>query len=205
MDKNVRNTLIWISGFIALILGLFLYSFLAPKQLSEMQYQELGYFGFTKGREIRPFQLTDQNSESVGLSALKGQWSLLFFGFTYCPDICPTTLGVLNQAMKKVEKRPRVILVSVDPERDTPELLKQYLVGFNPLFQGYTGEFDQIVGLATNVNVAFGKVPGPAPGTYLVDHSASMVVVSPQGEYVGFIKAPHQAEKIATIVNSLQR
>ncbi len=205
MDKNVRNTLIWICGFIALVMGLFLYSFLAPKQLTEMQYQEMGYFGFPKAREIRPFQLTNQEGASVGLSSLKGGWSLLFFGFTYCPDICPTTLGVLNQAMKKIEKPPSVVLVSVDPERDTPELLKQYLVGFNPAFHGYTGEFDQIVGLATNVNVAFGKVPGPEPDTYLVDHSASIVVVSPQGEYVGFIKAPHQAEKIATIVNSLQR
>ena len=205
MDKNVRNTLIWISGFIALILGLFLHNFLAPKQLTEMQYQELGYFGFTERREIRPFQLVDQDGDSVGLSSLKGRWSLLFFGFTYCPDICPTTLGVLNQAMKKIETPPSVILVSVDPERDTPGLLKQYLVGFNPSFKGYTGEFDQIVGLATNVNVAFGKVPGPQPGTYLVDHSASIVVVSPEGKYAGFIKAPHQAEKIATIVNSLQR
>ena len=205
MDKNVRNTLIWISGFIALILGLFLYNFLAPKQLTEMQYQELGYFGFTERREIRPFQLVDQDGDSVGLSSLKGRWSLLFFGFTYCPDICPTTLGVLNQAMKKIETPPSVILVSVDPERDTPSLLKQYMVSFNPSFKGYTGEFDQIVGLATNLNVAFGKVPGPQPGTYLVDHSASIVVVSPEGKYAGFIKAPHQAEKIATIVNSLQR
>ena len=132
MDKNVRNTLIWISGFIALVLGLFLHNFLAPKQLTEMQYQELGYFGFTERREIRPFQLVDQDGDSVGLSSLKGRWSLLFFGFTYCPDICPTTLGVLNQAMKKIETPPSVILVSVDPERDTPSLLKQYLLVSTP-------------------------------------------------------------------------
>ena len=205
MDKNIRNTLIWICGFIALIVGLFLYSFLTPKQMTEMQYQEMGYFGFPEAREIRPFQLKNQNNAEIGLSSLKGHWSLLFFGFTYCPDVCPTTLGVLNQALKKIEQVPSVVLVSVDPERDTPELLKQYLVGFNPDFAGYTGEFDQIVNLATNVNVAFGKVPGPEPGTYLVDHSASIVVVSPEGKYVGFIKAPHQAGKIAAIVNSLQR
>ena len=186
-------------------MGLFLYSFFTPKQMTEMQYQEVGFFSFPQAREIRPFQLSNQEGDSVGLSSLKGHWSLLFFGFTYCPDICPTTLGVLNQAMKKIEKPPQVVLVSVDPERDTPKLLKQYLVGFNPAFDGYTGEFEQIVGLATNVNVAFGKVPGPEAGTYLVDHSASIIVVNPQGEYAGFIKAPHQAEDIAMIVNSLQR
>ena len=100
--------------------------------------------------------------------------------------------------------KPQVVLVSVDPERDTPEVMARYVAAFNPAFVGYTGEFDEIVKLATSVNVAFGKVPGATPGSYLVDHSASIVVVNPAGEYVGFIKAPHNAENIVTILDSLR-
>jgi protein SCO1 len=95
--------------------------------------------------------------------------------------------------------------VSVDPERDTPAVLGQYLASFNPSFKGYTGTFDDVVGLATNVNIAFGKIPGAEPGTYTVDHSSSIVVVNPFGRYAGFIKQPHQAEKISSIISSLQR
>lgn len=205
MTTGIRNTLLAIAGFIALILGLFVNNFMTPKSLSVIEYQELGYFGFPQAREIKPFSLTNQNGETVGIADLKGHWSLLFFGFTYCPDICPTTLGVLNRAVKKMQTPPQIVLVSVDPERDTPAQLVSYLAGFNADFQGYTGSFDSIVGLATNVNVAFGKVPGAEPGTYTVDHSASIVVVDPFGRYAGFIKAPHQAEKIQKIIDSLQR
>jgi protein SCO1/2 len=205
MTTGIRNTLLAIAGFIALILGLFVNNFMTPKSLSVIEYQELGYFGFPQAMEIKPFSLTNQNGETVGIADLKGHWSLLFFGFTYCPDICPTTLGVLNRAVKKMQTPPQIVLVSVDPERDTPAQLASYLAGFNADFQGYTGSFDSIVGLATNVNVAFGKVPGAEPGTYTVDHSASIVVVDPFGRYAGFIKAPHQAEKIQKIIDSLQR
>ena len=205
MKNGIRTTLMLIAAFIALMLGLFLHSFLAPKSLSVIEYQELGYFGYPEARTIEPFNLLDQNGQSVGLASLKGQWSLLFFGFTYCPDICPTTLGVLNRAVQQMQNPPQVVLVSVDPERDTPTQLAEYLPSFNPQFKGYTGSFDSIVGLATNVNIAFGKVPGSEPGTYTVDHSASIVVVDPFGRYAGFIKAPHQAEKIRKVVESLQR
>jgi protein SCO1/2 len=205
MTQGIKNTLLMIFGFIALMLGMLIYNMMAPKSLSAEGYQALGYYGFPEPREILPFKLIDQQGQPVGLTALKGQWSVLFFGFTYCPDVCPTTLGVLNRAVKKMAEPPQVVLVSVDPERDTPDQLAAYLTGFNTDFKGYTGTFDDLVGLATNVNIAFGKVPGAEPGTYTMDHSASLVVVDPFGRYVGFIKSPHQAEKIQKIIESLKR
>lgn len=204
MDSGVRNTLIWLLGFIALVLGLFFYSFFSARTLSDEQYQELGYYGFPEPRTIGAFSLVNQDGEEVTEANLKGEWSLLFFGFTFCPDICPTTMGVLARAMDRLEDPPQVILVSVDPERDTPEALANYVPGFDPAFKGYTGEFDEIVKFATQVNVAFGKVPGDEPGTYTIDHSASIVVVNPEGQYAGFIKAPHNALNIARIMQSLQ-
>lgn len=200
---GIRNTLIVTLGLIGMTLGLFIYSFTAPKTLSEEALRGLGYYGFPAAREIKPFSLVDHNGQAVTEENLKGEWQLMFFGFTFCPDICPTTMGVLNRAIADLPQKPGVIMVSVDPERDTPEALARYVPSFNPEFVGYTGTFDNIVSLATNVNVAFGKVPGKEPGTYTMDHAASIVVVDPEGRYAGFIKAPHQATNIAQIMSSL--
>ena len=200
---GIRNTLVWLLGFIALLLGLFLFNFLGERGLSTADLKKLGYFGFVEVRELADFQLLNHRGEAVGLEHLRGTWSLIFFGFTLCPDFCPTTLGVLNRVMDNVKKKPQVVMVSVDPERDTPERLGQYILSFNDGFVGYTGEFDQVASLATQLNIAFGKVPGSQPGTYTVDHSVSIVVVNPDGKYAGFIKAPHQAVNITQIIDSL--
>ena len=202
-QTGVQNTLLWILGFIALILGLFLYSFLAPSALSEEKLRSLGYFGFQPTREISDFDLVNHAGEMVTLEQLKGTWSLIFFGFTSCPEFCPTTLGVLNRAMKEVEEKPQIIMVSVDPDFDTVERLARYVPSFNKEFIGYTGEYEQVVSLATQLNVAFGRVPGREPETYTVDHSVSIAVVDPEGRYAGIIKAPHQTRKISQILNSL--
>jgi protein SCO1/2 len=203
MQQGVRNSLFWIAGFIALILGLFVASYMTPKSLSKEQFQELGFYRFDTARQISQFNLIDHTGSGVTNNSLEGNWSLLFFGFTYCPDVCPTTLSVLNEAVNNLENPPQVIMVSVDPERDTPSLLADYVPRFNPAFKGYTGEFDEIVSVATELNVAFGKVPGPELGTYTVEHSASIVVMNPLGQYAGFIRAPHNAQNIQRIVSHL--
>ena len=200
---GIRNTLIWTLGIIGLVLGLFLYSFLSPKALSTDELRQLGYFGFPQPRAIRDFSLIDHNGDAVSVEDLQGDWQLVFFGFTFCPDICPTTMAVLNRAVSAMENPPQIIMVSVDPERDSPEALARYVPSFNPDFIGYTGNFDDIVGFATNLNAAFGKVPGKEPGTYTVDHSASIAVINPEGQYVGFLKSPHQAPNIEKVMSSL--
>ncbi len=204
MQQGVRQSLLWILGFIALILGLFMASFMSPRSLTRAEFQELGFYQFETPRDISPFQLVDHHGNPVTNESLTGRWSLLFFGFTYCPDVCPTTLSVLNEAVTPLENPPRVVLVSVDPERDTPEVLASYVPQFNAGFIGYTGNFDDIVKFATQLNVAFGKVPGDEPGTYTVDHSASIVVVNPQGHYAGFMRAPHNAQNIRKVVQHLR-
>jgi len=185
------------------MLGLLVASYLIPRSLSTQQLRELGFYRFDTPRVISDFNLVDHTGKAVGLDDLKAQWSLLFFGFTFCADICPTTLSVLNDGVSKLESPPQVVMVSVDPERDTPDKLADYVPAFNPLFRGFTGEFSEIVSLATEVNVAFGKVPGPELGTYLVSHTASIVVVNPGGKYEGFIKAPHSAQNIKRILSHL--
>ncbi len=203
MKHGVRNTLLGIAAFISVSLGLMVANIIVPKPMSDEDAAKLGFYRFDEPRLITAFVMTDHLGEPVGLSNLKGGWSLLFFGFTTCPDVCPTTLSVLNDAMRGLEEPPAIVMVSVDPDRDTPERLAQYVPAFNPAFIGYTGTFDETVALAQQLNIAFGKVPGDMPGSYLVDHSASLVLIDPKGRYAGFIKAPHNASNIQRIIKGL--
>jgi protein SCO1/2 len=203
MEPGVRNTLLGIAAFTSVFLGLLLASFLNPRPMNDEDAAKLGYYRFDEPRPISEFFMIDHLGQRASLSNLKGRWSLLFFGFTTCPDVCPTTLSVLNDAISPLKDPPAVVMVSVDPDRDTPERLARYVSAFNPTFIGYTGTFDETVKLAEQLNIAFGKVPGDVPGSYLVDHSASLVLIDPNGRYAGFIKAPHNASKIQRVLKGL--
>jgi protein SCO1 len=203
MEPGVRNTLFGIIAFISVMLGLLLASVIIPRPMSAEEAAKLGYYRFDEPRLISGFVMSDHLGRRADLSNLKGGWSLLFFGFTTCPDVCPTTLSVLNEAISAFDDPPTVVMVSVDPDRDTPERLAQYVPAFNPEFIGYTGTFEETVKLATQLNIAFGKVPGLVPGSYLIDHSASLVLIDPDGRYAGFIKAPHNASKIQRVIRGL--
>ena len=203
MDSGVRTTLLGIAAFVSLVLGLFVATMSITRPLSEDDAQRLGVYIFEQPRTIQEFSMLDQDGTAVGIKDLSGSWSLVFFGFTTCPDVCPTTLGVLSEVVKDLPAPPNVIMVTVDPERDTPAKLKQYVPAFNPTFRGFTGTFDETVALAQQLNIAFGKVPGVMPGSYQVDHSASLVLINPAGQYAGFIKAPHNAQNIQRILERL--
>ena len=203
--RGIRNTLLWLMAFICVILGLFFHNFLNPGLPGDDQLRELGFFHYPEYRPLSAFVLRDNEGVTVDETIFEGRWTLVFFGCTYCPEICPTTMGVLARATSKMSDPPAVILVSVDPERDSASSMDAYVRSFSPTFRGLTGEFDQIVLLASQLNVAFGKVPGPDPDGYLVDHSASIAVINPKGKYVGFIKSPHGALNIATLMGHLMR
>lgn len=203
MHASVRNTLIVLLGVMGLVVGLFVYRISNPGPPTHDQLLNYGYFSFEEPRFLKDIKLIDHLSNPVSISNFKGKTTLIFFGFTNCPDICPTTLSVLNQTMQKTETNPQVVMISVDPERDTPEKLAGYVPAFNKDFIGITGEFDEIVNIATQLNVAFGKVPGPEPGSYEVDHSGSIVLLDAEGRYAGFFRLPHRAENISTVLNLL--
>ena len=202
MDKGIRNTIFSIFAFMALILGFFFSSFLIPRPLTESERDELGLVLFDSPRPLEEFEMQNQYGQPVNLESLKGSWNVLFFAFTSCPDICPTTLSSISKAYSELKTPVRIILVTVDPGRDSLEILKNYLGSFNEDFIGYRGEFDETVRLAQQLNVAFGKIPGSQPGTYTMDHNASLALVDSNGNYVGFIKSPQSSSNIQTILNS---
>lgn len=139
--------------------------------------------------QIGELSLYDQNAATVTAANLQGQWTLMFFGYTYCPDVCPTTLAELNQVAAKVQSDQfNVILVSVDPERDNPEQLKNYITYFNPKFHAWSGELEQLQQLTRQLHIFFQKQP--YGDSYLMDHSSQVVLINPQGQYQGFFTAP---------------
>jgi protein SCO1/2 len=157
----------------------------------------------TPARPLPEFTLTDHTGAVFDPSRLKNHWSLLFFGFTRCPDVCPTTLGVLAQTEKSLadlpaDRRPQVILVSVDPQRDTPEQLASYVRFFDPSFVGVTGTQGAIDALtrALGVPVAISKSPS-GNGDYSVDHSAAIFLIDPQGAMRALFSTPHEPAIIA--------
>jgi protein SCO1/2 len=158
-------------------------------------------------RPLPPMAFIDQQGQPFGLEQLRGHWSILFFGFTSCPDVCPTTLALLAQVEKKLadlpaEQRPHIVLVSVDPKRDTPERLARYVKSFSPTFTGITGEpaAMQEFALKMGVPVAISEQAG---GNYTVDHSAAIFVVDPNGALRALSSTPHEVPVIAEDYRSL--
>jgi protein SCO1/2 len=134
-----------------------------------------------------PFTLVDDNGHAVDQSVLKGKWSVVFFGYTFCPDVCPTTLTMLGQAMKQLgakADKAQVVFITVDPARDTPAQLKTYLS--SPVFPrnaiGLTGTSDQIAQAAKAYYVYYQK--DGAGSDYTVDHSTAMYLMNPEGQFV---------------------
>jgi len=144
---------------------------------------------------VPEFSLLDQQGEMVDQSVFEGQWDLVFFGFTHCPDICPTTLQVLATAKSALvedgrESLPRIVLVSVDPERDTPEILGQYIDYFGVGNLGLTGTLEEIRKLTDGLGIFFEKQDGDGEN-YVVDHSAAVLVIDPDGGFHSLFSGPH--------------
>ncbi len=201
-QTGIRNTVIVLLLFVAVLLGLFVNRVLSPRVLSPKEMVNNGAIIFELPRELSEFSLVDQRGQLFGREQLKGHWTFVFFGFTYCPDICPATLAQFNQLANKLDDTPyadstRFLLVSLDPERDTPEQLGQYIEYFNPAFTGVTGEFLQLHKLATELNVAFRKVvTNHESGEYTIDHGGNVALINPQGHYHGFYKPPLDVDRM---------
>jgi protein SCO1/2 len=162
-------------------------------------------------REIPPFELVDHEGRAFGPARLQGSWSLLFFGFTHCPDICPGALydlHLLDEMLVDAHGRGahQVLFVSVDPERDTPERLKDYVRYFDPDFAAVTGEHEQLEPLTRKLGIAY-RIEEHEAGAdaYNVDHSASILLMDPQGRLHGVFPAPHDVAAMAQSMQPLLR
>ena len=193
-SRNIKFTVVGVLAFIGVILFIFFTGLTRTPIMSKEELKNNGVYLFEKPRALSAFTLVQGDESEFSKKTLEGKWSLIFFGFTFCPDICPTTMAQLKQFYDKqqgsdYENDTQVILVTVDPARDTPEKLQPYVKFFNQDFIGVTGDFLDIHRFATQLNIPFTKVPGGGEN-YSVDHSGNVAIVNPQGHYVGFFRSP---------------
>ena len=152
------------------------------------QFRASDVTGSSFGRELA---LTDHNGKARTLADFRGKVVVLFFGYTQCPDVCPTTLATLAEAKKRLGPdgdKVQVLFVTIDPERDKPALLLPYVTAFDPSFLGLYGDADATARTAKEFKIIYQKQPGPTPETYTMDHSAGTFVFDPEGRlrlYVG--------------------
>lgn len=225
MNRNIRLTVI--SCVVLVVAVLFLTWFRITggpaTTMSAEELRDLGALVYEEPVALRPFSLSDHTGADFSLEDLKGQWSLIFFGFTSCPDICPLTLTELSQFYRQLpeqHKDTQVIMVSVDPDRDTAQKLAEYMGSFNPDFIGVNGPYADIADLARQLYVAHSPPPSqvPAdehaghadhnmasnPADYVIDHSGNVLIINPQGNYHGFFDAAIQDNELTLAYEAIR-
>lgn len=156
-----------------------------------------------KGPIGGPFMLTDQYGQRRSLDDFRGKLVLLYFGYTFCPDVCPTDLLAMGQLVKTLGvdgDKMQLIFVTLDPERDTQELLRDYVAAFHPRFVALRGSEDEVRRVATSYKIYFEKVRPPGSSTYLIDHMAFIFLLDRSGKYVAFFPPGTSAERMAVMV-----
>jgi len=186
-----------VAALAALGLGIFAASRIyAPRAAPELQAGTLLH----EPRPVATFSLVDHDAQPYANAQLRGRWTLLFAGFTHCPDVCPTTLGVMKQLAQRPDLREaplEYVFLSVDPERDTPAHLKTYVAYFGPAIRGVSGPREQLDALCASLGLAYLKIPGASDAEYTVDHTAALVLLDPQGRVAGYFQPPHKLDTLA--------
>jgi len=207
MKKNFAPTIISCIAIMVIAVTLFVNKVTYDKPMSAEELKDLGMYSIKPPRDLGDFELVDSSNSRFLPSDFRGNWNFLFFGFSFCPDICPITMKLLsnieNELESEVKNNLKIYMVSVDPDRDSPEKLRTYLDNFSKDFEGLTGGLDQIYLFATRVNAPFSPQSNNPDPYYTVDHTGSIVVINPEGKYAGFFRAPHDQEKIKIAIKDL--
>lgn len=207
-------------GIIAMVLGALFWVYLKPHfspggqagVISESSLpKEIAAVYIPNGRPLAGIRLTDHNNQPFTEERFKGKWSFLFFGFTHCPDVCPTTLLVMKAvwaqlpAEAKQAPEPQLLFVTVDPDRDTPEILKAYTTYYHPDFLGVTSEHKFLDILTTQVGALYGYEDGETEDSYTVNHSAQIILIDPQGRFRAVFSPPLQVDEIVKTFTAIRK
>ncbi len=180
----------------AVIAGALLFAKLSAKPVPEYSLY------YKQTRVVKPFELINHKNQRFTNQQLDGKWSWVFFGYTSCPDVCPTTLQELNfiyDDLKQVANNTQVLLVSIDPNRDTPDRLAQYIAYFNKEFIALTADHSVLYPFARNMGLMYAINDSSSGEGYLVDHSASMVLINPEGRIAAIFKPKQELGHLPTI------
>lgn len=199
VSKPLKIGLFVLIALTAMACGIWLASTQQSDSLNAEDLKSLALL--PEARPLPNFRLLNKQGQPVTRASLVGQWHLWFFGFSHCPHICPNTLGLLQQAYVKLpaaqQQQVQITLVSVDPERDTPERLNNYLNNFNDQFAGITGDNASLKSLREAVYIPAGRIELD-DGTIDFDHGTALVLINPQAEVVGYFTSPHQPDNLSS-------
>ncbi len=195
----MRHAPVWIAVFVAVAIG-------AGVALYERSREPLVLRAGTalpEPRALPAFALVDQAGRPFGLARFEGRWSLLFTGFTHCPDVCPTTLALMAELNRRVARDDlQFVFLSVDPERDTPDAVARYLAHFDAALVGATGARAEMERLTAGLGLAQVRNPGGGD-EYTVDHSTAFVLIDPEARLSGYFSAPHERDALAADLAAL--
>ncbi len=211
MALTIRSTVFILLLVVVLIFGLVIGRQVFPPgdtgtAVPAPELSELNTFVYDQGRVLAEFQLLDEAGQPRTRDDLSGRWTFAFIGYTFCPDVCPATLSILRRAdalLPPELPQPDYLLISADPERDTPQRLAEYLHFFGEDFHGLTGDVEMLRQLAKSLNAVF--VQRDVNGTRLVDHSAHLALINPEGEMTAVIQPPHTPEGLAEAFQRIYR
>lgn len=202
-----RALLIFGIGLALLAVGFAGWFYLQPGAMQEARFDPNASGGGDYGG---PFTLTNQNGDRVSRSDFAGSYLLIYFGYTFCPDVCPTSLSVMTQALDRLEEEApekaaavQPLFITVDPERDSVEVLKQYVEFFHPRLIGLTGTLDEIDQVAKDYRIYVKKVRDESATDYLVDHSSTLILLGRDGEFIRLFSHGTPPQEIATALSSI--
>ena len=200
IKKSLVIKLVFLLAFVALVLGVMVSKYIRANAMERFHGTILN-----KTRVIAPFSLMGTDHQAFSNDRLKGQWTLVFFGFTNCGSICPTAMAQLAKMYRLLEKKaitplPQVVMISVDPERDSLDKLDAYVKAFDPHFYGAVGDDKSMHKLTQEMGIAHTKVAlrdKPNSKDYDIEHTGTILVFNPNGELNAFFTMPHQASLLA--------
>lgn len=205
--SSSKNYIFQISiGIMSLVIGLWLSQQMLMNNHDSKIPTNLDATVLPNARPLVGFSLLDQNGQIFSPAQLQGHWSYLFFGFTNCPDVCPSTLKVMKSVWESLPTKigdtghPKLYFVSVDPDRDKAEILKQYVQYFNSEFNGVTGKYDELDKLTKQIGILYGydEKEDSKDIEYIVNHSAQLILVDPKGRMRAVLSPPHDAKTISS-------
>ena len=195
-SKPVQTLVLVLAAVAAAGLGAFAALKLQPRVLPQPASGTL----LSTPRELAAFTLVDQDGKDFTNAALQGHWTLLFTGFTHCPDVCATTLALMKQLRQHpaLAGRPlEYLFLSVDPERDTPTVMKTYVDYFGGHIRGISGPRAQLDAVVAGLGLVYMKNPGASDADYTMDHSAALVLLDGRGRVAGYFQPPHKLDTLA--------
>lgn len=201
-NNRMAITVIGLLALVALVAGLFVSQKAQNKGIDAHQFH--GTF-LDKPRAVHPFVLTGIDNAPFNNASLQGHWTMVFFGFTNCGSICPTTMAELGKMYHLLQKKgtkklPQIVMVSVDPERDSLDKLKHYVKAFDPHFYGARGDENSVNAMTKEMGVAYAKIALPTdenPKNYDIEHTGTVMLFNPKGELSAFFTMPHYASLLA--------